>query len=249
MNFFFISIFISIAVNAYSQPFYQIINRNVQLILSSNIDSNNSIIEKLKIDTLCKDCYGLSISDNSGNLLPASIYSLDWVEYIEINFRYPILLTKELSKCAKLKSIMVISPIGAIDDSLILPKLESFSAINFGMKKFPKAIFLWSNLKFLNLQNGNFKCLPEKIDQLYKLEHLNISNNKIEKLPEQIGNLHNLKSLGISQNNLRTLPASICNLKKLRNLYAIKNPKLEITPNQKKCLNELDNFEEMYFDK
>lgn len=86
------------------------------------------------------------------------------------------------------------------------------------LKSFPKEIFQFKNLQWLDLGKNNLTELPDSIYLLENLQFLNVSRNKISALPKEIGKMKNLIYLNANNNELVGLPPQIGNLEKLRTL-------------------------------
>lgn len=83
-------------------------------------------------------------------------------------------------------------------------------------KTFPREVFQFKNLQYLDLSKNNIKEIPDDIEQLKLLQYFACSKCKISRLPENIGKLSHLYYLNFNQNNLDSLPESIGQLKKLQ---------------------------------
>ena len=84
------------------------------------------------------------------------------------------------------------------------------------LKEFPKEIFQFKNLQYLDLGKNSIKEIPDSIQLLSNLQHLDISRNKLERVSMKIGDLKKLYYLNLNNNNLEFLPPQIGNLEKLR---------------------------------
>lgn len=84
------------------------------------------------------------------------------------------------------------------------------------LKEFPKEIFQFKNLQWLDLGKNNLTELPDSIYLLSDLQYLNVSRNKITSLPKQVGKMTNLVYINANNNDLSGLPPQIGNLEKLR---------------------------------
>lgn len=84
------------------------------------------------------------------------------------------------------------------------------------LKSFPKEIFQFSNLQWLDLGRNSLTELPDSIYRLSKLQYLNVSRNKLGSLPKEIGKVSNLVYLNANNNDLIGLPPQIGNLEHLR---------------------------------
>ncbi len=83
-------------------------------------------------------------------------------------------------------------------------------------KEFPKEIFQFKNLQYLDIGKNQIKELPDSICVFRNLQHLNVSRNKLTVLPKEIGKLGNLIYLCANNNELISLPPQIGNLSKLQ---------------------------------
>lgn len=84
------------------------------------------------------------------------------------------------------------------------------------LKSFPKEIFLFKNLQYLDISKNDIKEIPEDIGSLKYLQYFACSKCKLSKIPESIGQLEHLYYLNLNQNDIDSLPESIGNLKKLK---------------------------------
>lgn len=86
------------------------------------------------------------------------------------------------------------------------------------LQAFPKEIWSFPNLQYLDLSKNQISEFPDSLGQLKNLQVIHLSKNKIESLPRDIGELTNLVVLEINQNELTMLPPQIGKLKKLQYL-------------------------------
>lgn len=110
------------------------------------------------------------------------------------------------------------------------------------LKEFPKEIFQFPNLQYLDISRNQITELPDSIDKLTHLQYLNVSRNKLGALPKQIGRLSNLVYLHANNNELIGLPPQIGNLERLHVLDLWSNDLAEFPESltQLKELNTLD---------
>lgn len=87
------------------------------------------------------------------------------------------------------------------------------------LKKFPRVILSFPNLRRLNLNFNKLESLPDDISKLQNLEELMLSSNKITELPASIVQLKKLRELNLSKNRLKTLPLELKQLQKLDFLW------------------------------
>jgi Leucine-rich repeat (LRR) protein len=85
-------------------------------------------------------------------------------------------------------------------------------------KEFPKEIWSFPNLQYLDLSKNQISEFPDSLGKLQNLQVLHLSKNKIEALPRELGDCKNLVILDINQNELTMLPPQIGKLKKLKYL-------------------------------
>lgn len=119
-------------------------------------------------------------------------------------------------------------------DSLTLDTLTAFTSISEAMKdpdkviklelkrkklkQFPKEIFQFKNLQYLDLSKNSLTEIPAEIGELKNLQILILSKNEIETLPKEIGELKMLQYLNVNQNELSSLPPQIGSLVSLKNM-------------------------------
>jgi Leucine-rich repeat (LRR) protein len=86
------------------------------------------------------------------------------------------------------------------------------------LKEFPKEIFRFKNLQYLDLSKNSIGSIPPEIGELKDLQILILSKNNIETLPPEIGELKSLQYLNVNQNDIESLPPQIGSLSSLKNL-------------------------------
>jgi Leucine-rich repeat (LRR) protein len=122
----------------------------------------------------------------------------------------------------------------ALLDSLTLDTLTAITSISDAMKDpdkviklelrkkrlktFPKEIFQFKNLQYLDLSKNNIVEIPASISELKNLQVLILSKNEIETLPKEIGSLKMLQIFNVNQNDLTSLPPEIGDLTNLKNM-------------------------------
>jgi Leucine-rich repeat (LRR) protein len=140
-------------------------------------------------------------------------------------------------------------------DSLVLDTLTSFTNLADALKdpdkviklelrkkklnEFPKEIFKFKNLQYLDLSKNNIKEIPNNIDSLKDLQILILSKNDLETLPGEIGGLKNLQYLNVNQNEIGSLPAQIGSLSNLKNMDLWSN-NVDNFPSEMKYLKKLE---------
>ncbi|MDQ3047461.1 MAG: leucine-rich repeat domain-containing protein [Bacteroidota bacterium] len=139
-------------------------------------------------------------------------------------------------------------------DSLTLDTLRSFTSLEEALKNpdkviklelrrkkyktFPKEIFKFRNLQYLDLSKNSIAEIPPEIEQLKDLQYFSISKNGLEEFPAQMGELSNLYYLNANQNNLTGIPVSFGKLSKLKNLDLWSN-NIERFPEELKYMKSL----------
>jgi len=119
-------------------------------------------------------------------------------------------------------------------DSLTLDTLDAFTDLKLALKdpdkviklelrrkhykEFPKEIFQFKNLQYLDISKNNLREIPPGIDSLKYLQILIISKNELETLPKEIGELKMLQYLNANQNDISSLPPEIGSLTSLKNM-------------------------------
>lgn len=86
------------------------------------------------------------------------------------------------------------------------------------LKTFPKEIFQFKNLQYLDLSKNSIREIPDSIGTLTQLQYFSCSKNGLMRISKEIGKLHNLVYLNLNQNDLEMLPPQIGNLEKLETL-------------------------------
>ncbi|MCX6311784.1 MAG: leucine-rich repeat domain-containing protein [Bacteroidetes bacterium] len=104
-------------------------------------------------------------------------------------------------------------------------------------KEFPKEIWSFPNLQYLDLSKNQITEFPDSLGKLKSLQVLHLSKNKIEALPRELGDCQNLVLLDINQNELTMLPPQIGKLKKLKYLDLWSNS-ISIFPDELKDISD-----------
>ena len=86
------------------------------------------------------------------------------------------------------------------------------------LKAFPKEIYAFKNLQYLDLSKNAIREIPDSISVLTQLQYLAVSKNGLQKITKDIGKLTNLTYLNLNQNDLEYLPPQIGNLQNLQTL-------------------------------
>ncbi len=105
------------------------------------------------------------------------------------------------------------------------------------LKKIPKEVFEFPNLKTLNLSKNKITVLPAELGLLTKLEELDLTNNKVEDLPKEIGKLTRLRVLKFRNNKLYSLPNEIGELGRLETADFNGNPIWRLPEEFRSCTN------------
>ncbi|MEZ5174135.1 MAG: leucine-rich repeat domain-containing protein [Bacteroidia bacterium] len=83
------------------------------------------------------------------------------------------------------------------------------------LRSIPLEVYLFPNLRELDLGSNKISALPDDLGRLEKLEILRLSRNKLDSLNKSIGDLKELRYLDLGKNNISKLPYEIGNLRKL----------------------------------
>ena len=86
------------------------------------------------------------------------------------------------------------------------------------LKSFPREIFRFKNLQYLDISKNSITELPDSIGTLTNLQYFACSKTGLKTLTKEIGKLSNLTYLNLNQNDLERLPPQIGNLEKLEYL-------------------------------
>ena len=143
-------------------------------------------------------------------------------------------------------------------DSLALDTIKAYTSLSEALKNpeqviklelkrqhyktFPKDIFKFKNLQYLDLSKNSIKEIPDSIEVLSQLQYLNMSKNMLQMLNGKIGKLTNLVYLNLNNNEFSALPTTMGNLVNLRTLDLWSNNLDEFPENIKnmKSLQVLD---------
>jgi len=110
------------------------------------------------------------------------------------------------------------------------------------LKEFPKEIFMFKNLQYLDISKNQIKDLPDSLYLLSNLQYLNVSRNKLGSLPKEIGKMTNLVYLHANNNDLIGLPPQIGNCERLRVIDLWSNDLTDF-PQTLSNLKELNTFD------
>ncbi len=128
---------------------------------------------------------------------------------------------------------------------LALKDPEKFTELylhNRGISIFPMEVFVFENLKKLDLSQNRIEIIPPEIISFKSLESLILSGNQLKSLSVQLSFLSLLKELDLNDNPLSEIPKVIFDLKKLR-ILRLSNTKIEkIDPELERC-SELEYFD------
>jgi Leucine-rich repeat (LRR) protein len=106
------------------------------------------------------------------------------------------------------------------------------------LKTFPKEIFQFKNLQYLDLSKNDIKEIPSEIASLKNLQYFSISKNSLESLPVELGELSNVYYFNANQNELTAIPYQMGKLSKLQYMDLWSN-NIESFPNELKDLKSL----------
>jgi len=84
------------------------------------------------------------------------------------------------------------------------------------LHEFPKQLFLFANLKTLDLSKNKINCIPDSLAFLSGLHILNLSRNNIALIPNTIDQLVSLEQLDLWDNYIEVLPDALTRLSKLK---------------------------------
>ncbi len=116
-------------------------------------------------------------------------------------------------------------------------QVKHLNLSNQKLKKIPKEVFEFPNLKTLDLSKNKITELPADIGQLTRLEELIITSNKIEDIPKEIGNLKRLRILKARNNALYSIPKEIGQLVRLESVDLNGNPIWRLPEEFRSCTN------------
>ncbi|OUT69173.1 MAG: hypothetical protein CBB76_08475 [Crocinitomicaceae bacterium TMED16] len=114
----------------------------------------------------------------------------------------------------------------SLKEALNVPK-DSVFYLKVSRKKLteiPPEVFIFKNLKGLDLSKNLLVNISPKIAELSALEKLNLSKNRFEFFPKETSSLENLRVLILGGNKLGYIPLSISKHPKLEELDMYDNP-------------------------
>ena len=92
------------------------------------------------------------------------------------------------------------------------------------LTQIPSEVFIFKNLKGLDLSKNKLVTISPMIEELSMLEKLNLSKNRFEVFPKELVRLENLRELILGSNQLGYIPKSISKYPKLEELDMYDNP-------------------------
>jgi len=98
----------------------------------------------------------------------------------------------------------------------------------------PQDVFLFRNLRELDLGNNRIVLIPSEINKLQKLEFLVLERNRLTSVSQQVGELKSLRYLDFGLNKIASLPKEIGNLANLEFLQIWGNELTVLPPNLSK---------------
>lgn len=98
--------------------------------------------------------------------------------------------------------------------------LEPDSVVRLSLRRkryreFPKEVYLFKNLKELDLGSNRITSLPADLGSLSQLKILRLNRNRLDLIGKQLGDLKNLIYLDLGKNRIEKLPYEIGNLREL----------------------------------
>ena len=108
----------------------------------------------------------------------------------------------------------------------LLSKLRHLKVLELTMcnlQEIPICIFVFSNLRELDLQCNKLKYIQKELAYLDRLKVLNLADNELKTFPEVVCSLANLKSLNMSRNGIRAISPRVSELTQLLELKVNQN--------------------------
>lgn len=127
----------------------------------------------------------LSLAGNFLRELPAPLFSLKYLEKLNISNNQIIALPEDIRKLKALRQLKI---------------------GNNRLSKLPAQLFHCEKLEELALNSNGLTKLPGGIGQLLALENLDLSNNELASLPIEVSRCQQLRRLNLSRNKLTKLP-------------------------------------------
>jgi hypothetical protein len=211
---------------------------NILIVFTNDNNKNMLLINDILNDSLiCK--VTSMVVDGNFSQFPSNFHKINWIKEMQLSSKKPFIIDNQFSCFNKLKSLIVLSKIQSIDQSVQFSNLESIQFQHSELKAFPLAICFWDSLKQIDIQDCDFGILPKEIGNLQQLEILNLSNDNILLLPEEFYFLPRLKTIGLSNNSLTSISFLICDMENLEWICLDNNANLKLTKTIKDCLSDI----------
>ncbi|MGE0636400.1 MAG: leucine-rich repeat domain-containing protein [Bacteroidia bacterium] len=105
---------------------------------------------------------------------------------------------------------------------IALKNPDAYFAANFynsALTEVPEEIFLFPNLREIDLSHNSISVLPDKFKELQKLKELHLADNKITYVGSEITSCRSLEVLQLRNNPLKTVSKEIGQMSSLKELW------------------------------
>jgi len=188
---------------------------------------NNDKLAKAnaKIDS-CKEnkCYSLQLVSSELLSVPPSVWSMDWLQELNLNTNKIYALPARLGGLSKLL-LLDLGNNNFHDLPEIVCSLTNLEDLRIGnnpLAKVPDCVSQLTKLKKVQAQRLTATEVPEVFTKLPALEELYLNQNSFKAIPKNLPKT--LKTLVMTNNQLEDLPAELANLPNLELLSLGSNP-------------------------
>lgn len=190
-----------------------------------------------------KNLKTLEIGMNEITILPDEITELTKLNFLQLHGN-PLELTLEQEKwIGSLREKGCIITLDDIEKRKNYPKLFDIIDKEERIEAWIKDLWQWADKN-----NISSTQLSRKKENLISTKTIDFTGIGLDNIPDEICNLKNLTTLVLWDNNLVYLPEKIINFKHLKKLNLRGNPNLLITLDQKKWLDELRLYHNVFID-
>ncbi|MCP4521493.1 MAG: leucine-rich repeat protein [Cytophagales bacterium] len=180
--------------------------------------SHNQLKEIPFVINNLKRLNSLNVRNNELEQLPVSLAHIQALSQLHLIENKLILIPSSLFKLPKLYFFNWKKQRGAIPPQVgdYLEEVEHIALTNKGMKSIPKEVFLFTELKKLDLSQNKITQIPNEIEALKRLKILHIHNNQLNDIPVVISKLEYLEELMIHKNPIENFPMHLLALPRLK---------------------------------
>jgi Leucine-rich repeat (LRR) protein len=107
-----------------------------------------------------------------------------------------------------------------------------------GLTALPNELFVYKNLKSLDISKNHIRELSDSLASLKQLRNINLERNKLDKFPLVFCRMMELRTINLGLNAIENIPICIEGIKHLENLLLYDNP-ISAIPEEISNLKEL----------